>query len=214
MPHHGNESEWKEANVTLIGNNYSPVLSKNSYETVTELDKYSTARTLGEDKDDDYVKAIIVDTSLVRQIYKYDTPWNDEFPVVMVTETKNQEDQGKASIKGQGEASIKPDEKEDELYSEVPIEINLNSSSDESGEYIYLFEGSVSAEPKMSNMYGGYSPSQNNESDKGNEGKIINVNAWLNLPHFLCLSRLPSQDLDFKHHMLWFFFCVQRVHLW
>jgi len=49
MPHHGNESEWKEANVTLIGNNYSPVLSKNSYETVTELDKYFTARTLSLD---------------------------------------------------------------------------------------------------------------------------------------------------------------------
>ena len=383
VTHHGNKSEWKEANVTLIGNNYSPKFGKYSYENVTELDKYSTARTVpysefvktlteeeknegapnliinendteikdiqgcvdprllldlkdrenttkdtqdsvdpqlssnlkdcengikteekqlssylpdhgiaevtkekednsrpvsvkeisqrfeledentqnssslyclakpldhtgsdqyylaqqvDEDEDDDYVKAIKVDTSLIpkpvtRQIYQYDPPWNDEFPSVMVTKKKIQDEiyttegQGQTSInqdkdcttegQGQGEASIKPDEKEDELYVEVPIESSFNSNFEASGKYNHLFEGSVSVEPKTSNMYGEYSPSQSKDSDKGNKGKIINVNAWLNLPHYLCLSRLPSQDLDFQHHMSWgFFFCVQLVHLW
>ena len=180
----------------------------------TGSDQYCLEQ-VDEDEDDDYVKPNKVDTSLVwkpvtRQKYKYDPPWNNEFPVVMVTEKKNQdkdyttesqgqasikqnkdytrEGQGQTSIKSQGQSSIKPYEKEDELYIEVPIESSLNSNFEASGKYNHLFEGSVSEEPKMSNIYGEYSPSQNKECDKGNEGKIINVNTWLNLPHFLCLS--------------------------
>ena len=198
----------------------------------TGSDQYCLEQ-VDEDEGDDYVKPNKVDTSLVwkpvtRQKYKYDPPWNNEFPVVMVTEKKNQdkdyttesqgqasikqnkdyttesqgrgqasikqnkdytrEGQGQTSIKSQGQSSIKPYEKEDELYIEVPIESSLNSNFEASGKYNHLFEGSVSEEPKMSNIYGEYSPSQNKECDKGNEGKIINVNTWLNLPHFLCLS--------------------------
>ena len=202
----------------------------------TGSDQYCLEQ-VDEDEDDDYVKPNKVDTSLVwkpvtRQKYKYDPPWNNEFPVVMVTEKKNQdkdyttesqgrgqasikqnkdyttesqgqgrgqasikqnkdytrEGQGQTSIKSQGQSSIKPYEKEDELYIEVPIESSLNSNFEASGKYNHLFEGSVSEKPKMSNIYGEYSPSQNKECDKGNEGKIINVNTWLNLPHFLCLS--------------------------
>ena len=182
----------------------------------TGSDQYCLEQ-VDEDEGDDYVKPNKVDTSLVwkpvtRQKYKYDPPWNNEFPVVMVTEKKNQdkdyttesqgrgqasikqnkdytrEGQGQTIIKSQGQSSIKPYEKEDELYIEVPIESSLNSNFEASGKYNHLFEGSVSEEPKMSNIYGEYSPSQNKECDKGNEGKIINVNTWLNLPHFLCLS--------------------------
>ncbi|XP_052082566.1 rho guanine nucleotide exchange factor 10-like isoform X2 [Mytilus californianus] len=120
-----------------------------------DSDQYCLAKPVTEDPEvEGYIKANKVNKSFVRKPakYKYDPPWNSEFPMVMVP---GKVDQGEQKTFQKKTELVQGDE-QNEVLTEVKSDLVTSGELGESGKYNHLFEGSVSEEPEMSNLYGIY----------------------------------------------------------
>ncbi|XP_063410363.1 rho guanine nucleotide exchange factor 10-like protein [Mytilus trossulus] len=133
-----------------------------------DTDQYCLAKPVTEDPDGEgYIKANKVNKSLVRKPakYKYDPPWNNEFPMVMVPGKVDQDEQ-KISQK---KTKLVQREEQNEVFTEVKPDFVTSGELGRSGKYNHLFEGSVSEEPAMSNLYGIYTSPPEEETDQPQE---------------------------------------------
>ncbi|XP_076085597.1 rho guanine nucleotide exchange factor 10-like protein [Mytilus galloprovincialis] len=134
-----------------------------------DSDQYCLAKPVTEDPDGEgYIKANKVNKSLVRKPakYKYDPPWNSEFPMVMVPGKVDQGEQKKTSQK---KTELVQGDEQNEVFTEVKPDFVTSGELERSGKYNHLFEGSVSEEPVMSNLYGIYTSPPEEETDQPQE---------------------------------------------
>ena len=134
-----------------------------------DTDQYCLAKPVTEDPDGEgYIKANKVNKSLVRKPakYKYDPPWNSEFPMVMVPGKVDQGEQKKTSQK---KTELVQGDEQNEVFTEVKPDFVTSGELERSGKYNHLFEGSVSEEPVMSNLYGIYTSPPEEETDQPQE---------------------------------------------